>query len=82
MKEKILLLLLSFISFNCPVMAQGNLMIFPKRIAFDGIQNRMQIINLSNVGKDTATYKMSYNQIKMDEDGNFICRSQKQGFRQ
>ena len=72
MKEKILLLLLLFLSFSCPVMAQGNLMIFPKRITFDGIKNRMQIINLSNVGKDTATYKMSYNQIKMDEDGKFI----------
>jgi hypothetical protein len=73
MKEKILLLLLLFLSFSCPLMAQGNLMIFPKRIAFDGIQNRMQIINLSNTGKDTATYKMSYNQIKMDEDGKFIA---------
>jgi hypothetical protein len=72
MKEKISLLLLLFLSFSCPIIAQGNLMIFPKRISFDGIQNRMQIINLSNVGKDTATYKMSYNQIKMDENGKFI----------
>ncbi|MEZ7500542.1 molecular chaperone [Flavobacterium sp. Arc3] len=72
MKEKVLLLLLLFLFFSCPVMAQGNLMIFPKRISFDGIQNRMQIINLSNVGKDTTTYKMSYSQIKMDEDGKFI----------
>lgn len=72
MKEKISLVLLLFLSFSCTLRAQGNLMIFPKRISFDGIQNRMQIINLSNVGKDTATYKMSYSQIKMDENGKFI----------
>ena len=54
-------------------MAQGDLMIFPKRIAFDGIQNRTQNINLSNVGKDTATYKLSYSEIKMDQDGKFIA---------
>jgi hypothetical protein len=72
MKEKFLLLLLLLSSYSYQIMAQGNLMIFPKRITFDGIQNKMQIINLSNVGKDTATYKISYNQIKMDEDGKFI----------
>lgn len=31
----------------------------------------MQNINLSNTGKDTATYRLSYNQIQMDDDGNF-----------
>lgn len=73
MKEKVLLLLLLISSFSYPLMAQGNLMIFPKRITFDGIKNKMQIINLSNVGKDSATYIMSYNQIKMDENGKFIA---------
>ena len=72
MKEKIVLTLLLFLPFAGHLMAQGDLMIFPKRIAFDGIQNRMQIINLSNVGKYTATYKMSYNEISMDQDGKFI----------
>ncbi|MFV8342642.1 molecular chaperone [Flavobacterium sp. XS2P39] len=72
MKEKILLLLLLFLFYTVSLTAQGDLMIFPKRIVFDGIQNRSQNINLSNVGKDTATYKLSYNQIKMDEDGKFI----------
>jgi len=72
MKEKILLLLLLFLSFANSLMAQGDLMIFPKRITFDGIQNRVQNINLSNIGKDTATYKLSYSEIKMDQDGKFI----------
>lgn len=71
MKEKILFILLLFISISHSVMAQGDLLIFPKRIAFKGIQNRTQNINLTNIGKDTATYKLSYNQIKMDEDGKF-----------
>lgn len=73
MKEKIVLLLLLFSPFAGPLMAQGDLMVFPKRIAFDGIQNRVQNINLSNVGKDTATYKLSYSEIKMDQDGKFIA---------
>lgn len=73
MKEKILILLLLFLTLTAPLMAQGDLMIFPKRIAFDGIQNRTQNINLSNVGKDTATYKLSYSEIKMDQDGKFIA---------
>ncbi|MFV8327751.1 molecular chaperone [Flavobacterium sp. ZS1P14] len=72
MKEKILLLLLLFLPFANRLIAQGDLMIFPKRIAFDGIQNRVQNINLSNVGKDTATYKLSYSEIKMDQEGKFI----------
>lgn len=73
MKDKFLRLLLLFLPLTAPLMAQGDLMIFPKRIAFHGIQNRVQNINLSNVGKDTATYKLSYSEIKMDQDGKFIA---------
>lgn len=73
MKENFLLLLLLFLPFANSLMAQGDLMVFPKRITFEGIQNRVQNINLSNIGKDTATYKLSYSEIKMDEDGKFIA---------
>jgi hypothetical protein len=73
MKDKFLLLLLLFLPFANSLMAQGDLMIFPKRITFEGIQNRVQNINLSNTSKDTATYKLSYSEIKMDEDGKFIA---------
>jgi P pilus assembly chaperone PapD len=72
MKYKFLNLLLLFSSLTAPLMAQGDLMIFPKRITFHGTQNRVQNINLSNIGKDTASYKLSYKQIKMDADGKFI----------
>jgi hypothetical protein len=72
MKEKILLILFLFLCISHSVKAQGDLLIFPKRVVFEGIQNRTQNINLTNIGKDSATYKLSYIQIKMDQDGKFI----------
>ena len=50
--------------------AQGDLMIFPKRIVFDGSQ-KSQVLNLANSGKDTARYILSFVQIRMKEDGTF-----------
>lgn len=51
--------------------AQGDLLIYPKRITFDGTQERVQIINLNNKGKDSATYKLSFIENRMNEDGKF-----------
>lgn len=51
-------------------MAQGDLLIYPKRITFEG-SGRTQQINLSNNGKDTARYVISVIQIRMKEDGSF-----------
>ncbi len=50
--------------------AQGDLMLFPKRIVFEGAK-RSQEINLANSGKDTARYIISVVQIRMKEDGSF-----------
>jgi len=50
--------------------AQGDLLITPKRLVFDGSQ-RTQEVNLANIGKDTATYNISFVQFKMDENGIF-----------
>jgi hypothetical protein len=50
--------------------AQGDLMIYPKRILFEG-SKRSQEINLANSGKDTARYMLSVVQIRMKEDGSF-----------
>ncbi|WP_146616194.1 fimbrial biogenesis chaperone [Chitinophaga dinghuensis] len=52
------------------VKAQGDLMIYPKRVVFDG-SKRAQDLGLANTGKDTATYLISFIQIKMNEDGTF-----------
>jgi hypothetical protein len=71
MTKKSILILVLFLNFSFPLLAQGDLMVFPKRIVFDGIQSRVQNVNLSNTGKDTTTYRLSYNQIQMDEDGKF-----------
>jgi hypothetical protein len=50
--------------------AQGDLLIYPRRIVFEG-SKRSQEINLANSGKDTARYILSVLQIRMKEDGAF-----------
>ncbi|PCH70509.1 MAG: molecular chaperone [Bacteroidales bacterium] len=52
------------------VMAQGNLLITPRRVVFEG-KKKIQELNLANTGKDTATYNISFKQIRMTEDGQF-----------
>jgi hypothetical protein len=71
MTKKSVLILFLFLIFSVSVLAQGDLMVFPKRILFDGIESRVQTLNLGNTSKDTTTYRLSYNQIHMDEDGKF-----------
>lgn len=51
--------------------AQGDLLLFPKRLVFEGTQNRVQTLNLNNNGKDTATYRLSYVENRMTENGEF-----------
>lgn len=50
--------------------AQGNLLITPRRVVFEGSKRSVDL-NLANIGKDTATYAISLVQIRMKEDGNF-----------
>lgn len=56
--------------FNNNAVAQGDLLITPKRILFEG-NKRSEEINLANIGKDTATYVVSFIQIRMKDDGTF-----------
>ena len=51
-------------------MAQGDLLITPRRVVFEGAKRSVNI-NLANTGKDTATYAISLVQIRMKEDGMF-----------
>ncbi len=62
----VLLILLSSKS----TMAQGDLMVFPKRIIFEGA-TRTNELNLANIGKDTARYNISFVQYRMNENGSF-----------
>ena len=52
------------------LIAQGNLMITPKRVVFDG-QRKTQELNLANTGKDSAHYLISMLEIRMNNDGTF-----------
>jgi hypothetical protein len=52
------------------VQAQGDLLVMPKRVVFEG-SKRSEILNLANIGNDTAFYTISFMQIKMLEDGSF-----------
>ncbi len=50
--------------------AQGNLLITPRRVVFDG-RTRSLNLNLANTGQDSATYSISLVQIRMTEEGGF-----------
>ncbi|MEK7718210.1 MAG: molecular chaperone [Bacteroidota bacterium] len=50
--------------------AQGDLMVFPKRIVFDSPRSTNEL-NLANIGNDTARYNISFVQYRMNEDGSF-----------
>lgn len=63
------LLFISLI-FTSGVMAQGNLLITPRRVVFDGGKRVMEL-NLANTGQDTAKYNVSIIQYRMKEDGAF-----------
>ncbi len=53
-----------------PLKAQGNLLITPMRVVFDG-KKKMHELNLANTGSDTARYIISFIEIKMHENGSF-----------
>jgi hypothetical protein len=63
-----LILLQVFFPFN--TWAQGNLLITPRRVVFEGNKRSMDL-NLANIGDDTATYAISLIQIRMTEEGGF-----------
>jgi hypothetical protein len=50
--------------------AQGNLLITPRRVVFDGTRRVMEL-NLANSGIDTARYSISLLHYRMNEDGTF-----------
>jgi P pilus assembly chaperone PapD len=63
-------LLISIIFSPSVCMAQGDLLITPRRVVFEGSKRSMDL-NLANTGEDTATYAISLMQIRMKEDGGF-----------
>ena len=63
---------LLFLCLGQPVggWAQGNLLLSPRRVVFEG-QRRTMELNLANSGKDTARYAISLIEVRMKEDGQF-----------
>ncbi len=52
------------------IFAQGNLLITPRRVVFEGNKSSQEI-NLANTGQDSATYSISFVQYRMTENGSF-----------
>jgi hypothetical protein len=63
------LVLLIILSANSG-MSQGNLLIMPGRVVFEGAK-KSQELTLANTGNDTAKYVVSFIQMRMKEDGSF-----------
>ena len=72
MQRKTLLMLISVLSISTQLFAQGDLLITPKRIVFEGNKQKEEL-NLVNIGTDTAIYSISFVQYNMKEDGSFIA---------
>jgi hypothetical protein len=63
-----LFLYLLFTFILSAAFSQGNLLVTPKRVVFEGLK-RSEELNLANIGKDSATYDISFIQIRMKSDG-------------
>ena len=70
MKNINILLLIVLTSISLKTMAQGDLLIAPMRIVFEGNKQKEEL-SLVNIGKDTATYSVSFLQYNMTEEGSF-----------
>jgi hypothetical protein len=62
--------LLGMIIPAADALAQGNLLITPRRVVFEG-NLKTQELNLANTGQEPATYSVSFIQYRMKEDGSF-----------
>lgn len=69
MRKNIALLLMLYVA--SVAMAQGDLLINPIRVVFEG-QKQNADLNLTNIGKDSAVYMISFLNYKMQEDGSFV----------
>ncbi|NOR28556.1 MAG: molecular chaperone [Lutibacter sp.] len=63
-----ILLFVFLTTFVIPLFAQGDLLIYPRRVVFDG-KKKIEKLVLSNTGKDTAVYNISFLEYKMNTNG-------------
>jgi hypothetical protein len=71
MQRKLSVMLIFLMGLAFQSKAQGDLLITPKRVVFEGNKLR-ESLNLANMGKDTTTYSISFLQYDMKEDGSFV----------
>lgn len=64
-------MLISMVGFGFQSFAQGNLLVTPTRVLFEG-NKQMEELNLLNMGNETTTYSISFVQKRMKEDGSFV----------
>lgn len=69
MKKLLLFIVIIVVSFR--VEAQGDLMVTPRRVVFEGNKQK-EVLNLINMGNETTTYSVSFVQKSMKEDGSFV----------
>ncbi|MFO8021682.1 MAG: hypothetical protein R6U65_04385 [Perlabentimonas sp.] len=70
MKIRLLAICILISGFGFQSMAQGDLLVTPTRVVFEG-KKQKEALNLVNTGKDTATYSISFINYNMNEDGSF-----------
>lgn len=63
-------LLFAQLIFPISAHCQGNLLLMPRRVVFEGAK-KYEELNLANTGKDTARYVISLMHVRMREDGSF-----------
>jgi hypothetical protein len=69
MKNLFLLIIIIFFSFSAG--AQGDLLVTPRRVVFEGNKQK-EVLHLLNVGSEENTYTVSFVQKNMKEDGSFV----------
>lgn len=70
MFQKLFIIIGFLMAISHKMEAQGDLLIAPIRIIFEG-KSQKEPLNLTNIGKDSATYSISLIQYTMREDGSF-----------
>jgi len=70
MKKIFITILIPLLGLNLQLLAQGNLLVSPVRVVFDGKKQKEEL-SLVNTGNDTAVYSVSFLQYNMTEDGSF-----------
>ncbi|MCX6227277.1 MAG: hypothetical protein NTV01_21450 [Bacteroidia bacterium] len=68
MRRFLFFMIISLAGISSQILAQGNLLVTPKRVIFEGNKQKAEL-NLMNTGTDTATYSLSFRNCNMTEKG-------------